>query len=192
MSVRQLMKRVAVLAALVSGCVSFEIYEPQGGFKTERAGASCVQPMISTVQPLADGVALYILATRLGAKTSVSLGLEVPPGKQVSLSSSKLLVSTPNPSSTTFVLPDFTSGAPGFNVPRQWYPVDAPLIGTDRMARLSPPYGPLERFYSSISLEGPTAPELVVSPPKIRVGTIEFQPAPSRFVLTKASVRCVQ
>jgi hypothetical protein len=186
------MKRIAVLAALVSGCVSFEIYEPEGGLKTERARASCAQPMISTVQPLADGVSLFTRATRLGAKTSISLALEVPPGKQVSLSSSTLLVATQNSSATTFVLPDFTSGAPGFNVPRRQYPVDATLIGTDRMARLSPPYGPLERFYTSISIEGPAAPELVVSSPKILVGTVEVQPVPSRFVLTKASVGCVQ
>jgi hypothetical protein len=185
------MKWVAVLALLVPGCATFEIYEPQGNLRIERAGASCVQPLISTVQPLADGVSLFTRATRLGAKTLVSLVLEVPPGKQVALSSKAVSISTPT-GSTSHPLTEFTSGAPDFKVPLQRYPVDATLEGTRRMAKLSPPYGPFDRFYSSIDLDGSAASELLISPPKIRVGTLEIQPVPSRFVLTKASVGCVQ
>jgi hypothetical protein len=180
------------ISILLSGCATFEIYEPQAGMKTERAGSSCGQPMISTVQQLGDGVSLYTAATTLGNKTRVSLSLEIPVGTQAALASSELSINVSNAGAGAFVLSDFVSGAPGFNVPMQRFPIGAPLTGTNRMAKLSPPYGPTERFYSSATVDGSASPELTVSPPAVRVGSITVQPKFSRFVLTRASVGCVQ
>jgi len=188
-----LLARLAVaISILLSGCATFEIYEPQAGMKTERAGSSCGQPMISTVQQLGDGVSLYTAATTLGNKTRVSLSLEIPVGTQAALASSELSINVSNAGAGAFVLSDFVSGAPGFNVPMQRFPIGAPLTGTNRMAKLSPPYGPTERFYSSATVDGSASPELTVSPPAVRVGSITVQPKFSRFVLTRASVGCVQ
>lgn len=188
-----LLARLAVaISILLSGCATFEIYEPQAAMKTERAGSSCGQPMISTVQQLGDGVSLYTAATRLGNKTRVSLSLEIPAGTQAALASSELSINVSNAGTGAFVLSDFVSGAPGFNVPMQRFPIGVPLTGTNRMAKLSPPYGPTERFYSSATVDGSASPELTVSPPAVRVGSITVQPKSSRFVLTRASVGCVQ
>jgi hypothetical protein len=188
-----LLARLAVaISILLSGCATFEIYEPQAGMKIERAGSSCGQPMISTVQQLGDGVSLYTAATTLGNKTRVSLSLEIPVGTQAALASSELSINVSNAGAGAFVLSDFVSGAPGFNVPMQRFPIGAPLTGTNRMAKLSPPYGPTERFYSSATVDGSASPELTVSPPAVRVGSITVQPKFSRFVLTRASVGCVQ
>lgn len=183
------MKRLVILAVLLSGCVSFEVYEPKGSLRTERAGSSCGQPMISSVQLLPDGVTLYTTVTRLGSMTSGSLSLGIPAGKRAGLSTSRITVSAGNEKPVTYTLSDFVSGA---HNPPQRFPVDGVIVGTDRAARLSPPYGPLERFHSSFTLEGPAASELLVSPPKIRIDTVEIEPTPTRFVLTKASSVCVQ
>lgn len=188
-----LLARLAVaISVLLSGCATFEIYEPQAAMKTERAGSSFGQPMISTVQQLGDGVSPYTAATRLGNKTRVSLSLEIPVGTQAALASSELSINVSNAGTGAFVLSDFVSGAPGFNVPMQRFPIGVPLTGTNRMAKLSPPYGPTERFYSSATVDGSASPELTVSPPAVRVGSITVQPKSSRFVLTRASVGCVQ
>lgn len=182
----------AAISVLLSGCATFEIYEPQAAMKTERAGSSCGQPIISTVQQLADGGSLYPAATRLGNDTRVCLSLEIPVGAQAALARSELSINVSNAGTGAFVLSNFVSGAPGFNVPMQRFPIGAPLTGTNRMAKLSPPYGSTERFDSSATVDGSASPELTVSPPAVRVGSITAQPESSRFVLTRASVGCVQ
>lgn len=183
---------IVMLAVCMTGCMSYQVYEPTGSLPVRTMACSCCQPVTSTRQQLADGITLDTSVFPEDDSIDVIIGLELAPGRTARLADTVIHVSWQGSEGVDKSLTEFVSGAEGFLVPLVRLSADDRLTGTDRMRHLRPPYGPNESFDAGVKMHMAPPPILTVEAPAVLIDGVKVVPKASTFKLETAREFCIQ
>jgi hypothetical protein len=187
------------MCLLLCGCVTKNTLVPVTSLPVRDEGCSCCSPLHVVAQNLAPGATLLVSARpRPQRGPYVTVGLALAPEvtasflTPTSFLTPEIIVWSAGSEKHAYPIAEVSSGAEGFRVPHITYPATSLLVGTSRMAQLSPPYGPTETFFAGVAVDEDMGAPLFVAAPGIRVGNATFTPEPIQFKAASESVGCVQ